>query len=493
MSNKILAIDIHEDQISGLLVKTGLKGMRDDGFSSVLLSDAPEFTSRFEWGIQKVIEGLDTSGAVCLLSIPSGYVSYRNLKVPFLDRKKIRQVLPFELEPLLPFEIEELFIDFMPVSCDGDTGLIAAAVKNETLDMFTSVFEGSHLTPRIVTAGGIAQAMCIADKSTKQMDRFLYIDADITGATIFVVASGRIHLVHQVRTPKNMDVHARAARVSSNLSRVSALFEARFESDFIAESVIVSKTSGLDDEFIPLLAQSTGLPVKALDVTSGLMLNISLENPKEPGEYDTGQINAPFCLAAVELLSISPINFSREHYAISKYWGENKNQIITTAMLGVFVFILMMFTVVLDAHFLQQRVDVLNEKIASVFHSTLPGVPMTKAAVQQMKVELKQMKEKAVYSGETGNNVRNIDILSDMSRLVPDDLDVVFTRFIRGDNAVLIAGVTDTFNAVDDIKGRLETSAFLSHITISSANMDKTINRVRFNIKADIAGIQSGS
>lgn len=493
MSNKILAIDIHEDQITGLVVKTGLKGMRGDGLSSVLLSDAPEVTSRFEWGIRKVIDGLETSGAVCLLSIPSGYVSYRNLKVPFTDRKKIRQVLPFELGPLLPFEIEELFIDFMPVSGDGETGLIAAAVKNETLDMFTSVFEGTELTPRIVTAGGIVQAMCIADKSAKQIDRFVYIDADLTGVTIFVVVSGRIHLIHHVRTLKNIDSHARAERVSSHLRRVYALFETLFEFDFIPESVLVSKTSGIDDEFIPLLGQATGLPTRGLNVLNDLLINISFENPKDPKDYAAGQIDGPLCLAAGELLSILPVNFSREHYAVAKYWGENKNQIITTAMLGIFVFILMMFTVVLDAHFLQQRVDVLNTKIVSVFHSTFPDVKRIVDPVQQMQVELKQMKEKAVYSGGTGNNTLNIDILNDISRLIPDNLNVVLTRFVRGDNAVLVAGVTDTFNAVDDIKGRLATSKFLNNITISSANMDKTINRVRFNIKADISGLQPGS
>jgi len=108
-------------------------------------------------------------------------------------------------------------------------------------------------------------------------------------------------------------------------------------------------------------------------------------------------------------------------------------------------------------------------------------------------VALAQIKEKAAYSDTSGNDVNNIDILRDMSSLIPGDIDVVLTRFVRGDKVVLIAGITDTFNGVDMLKSRLETSRFLSGITISSANMDKNINRVRFNLKADVVNPESGS
>jgi general secretion pathway protein L len=46
-----------------------------------------------------------------------------------------------------------------------------------------------------------------------------------------------------------------------------------------------------------------------------------------------------------------------------------------------------------------------------------------------------------------------------------------------------MSGDTDTFNAVDTIKNRLEPSDYFSAVTITSANLDRTGKRVQFEIK----------
>ena len=58
-----------------------------------------------------------------------------------------------------------------------------------------------------------------------------------------------------------------------------------------------------------------------------------------------------------------------------------------------------------------------------------------------------------------------------------------FTQFVRGDENILISGDTDTFNAVDEIKGKLEKSKLLKNITINSANLDAASNRVQFKLR----------
>jgi tRNA threonylcarbamoyladenosine modification (KEOPS) complex Pcc1 subunit len=49
--------------------------------------------------------------------------------------------------------------------------------------------------------------------------------------------------------------------------------------------------------------------------------------------------------------------------------------------------------------------------------------------------------------------------------------------------AVKIKGETDTFNTVDIIKKALEPSEYFSSVTISSANLDRSGERVQFEIK----------
>jgi hypothetical protein len=55
---------------------------------------------------------------------------------------------------------------------------------------------------------------------------------------------------------------------------------------------------------------------------------------------------------------------------------------------------------------------------------------------------------------------------------------------VRSDNHITISGTISNFNAVDEVKVQLEKADLFEKITISSANMDTSINRVRFRIRA---------
>jgi len=49
-----------------------------------------------------------------------------------------------------------------------------------------------------------------------------------------------------------------------------------------------------------------------------------------------------------------------------------------------------------------------------------------------------------------------------------------------------VDGETAGFNIVDDIKNRLEQSDLFKQVTIASANMDRSGNKVRFSLKLEL-------
>jgi Tfp pilus assembly protein PilN len=91
-----------------------------------------------------------------------------------------------------------------------------------------------------------------------------------------------------------------------------------------------------------------------------------------------------------------------------------------------------------------------------------------------------------MFSGETGKHTRSIDILKDISEFTLGDIDVNLANLVMDMESVLIAGDTNRFNAVDDIKRGLEQSDLFTKVTISSANMNKSDNRVHFKLKAQL-------
>ena len=76
-----------------------------------------------------------------------------------------------------------------------------------------------------------------------------------------------------------------------------------------------------------------------------------------------------------------------------------------------------------------------------------------------------------------------IDLLRDISRGIPGSLDVKVKRIVVDPEALQMSGETDSFNTVDSIKKGLEPSEYFSAVTISSANLDRSGNRVKFELK----------
>ena len=82
--------------------------------------------------------------------------------------------------------------------------------------------------------------------------------------------------------------------------------------------------------------------------------------------------------------------------------------------------------------------------------------------------------------------MRSIDILNEISRLIPKEVDVRFSRMVLGGDTITVSGDTAAFNVVDDVKTRLEESELFKSVTIASANMDKASTQVSFKLKIDL-------
>jgi len=100
-----------------------------------------------------------------------------------------------------------------------------------------------------------------------------------------------------------------------------------------------------------------------------------------------------------------------------------------------------------------------------------------------MHAHIKEMEKTSLFSVQTGSTQPVIDIIYEISSLIPKQIDVDLDRMVIDEESVMISGQTDTFNSIDDVKNRLEQSDIFETVTISSANMDRTDNRVRFKLK----------
>ena len=150
------------------------------------------------------------------------------------------------------------------------------------------------------------------------------------------------------------------------------------------------------------------------------------------------------------------------------------------------VLALMFFNILMETYTVNKQVRRINSQMTQIFKATFPEIKTIRYPYQEMQAKMLETKKNAVFQAETGPHIRSIDILNSISEKIPESITVNLTRLVIQPENVLISGTTDTFNSVDDIKSRLEQIQHFEKVTISSANMDRSGNEVRFMLKVEL-------
>ena len=100
-----------------------------------------------------------------------------------------------------------------------------------------------------------------------------------------------------------------------------------------------------------------------------------------------------------------------------------------------------------------------------------------------MQIKVQEVQKSAVFQTATPSQVLSIDILNHISKSIADTITVDITRMVMMPDNVIISGTTNTFEAVDDIKSKLEQVEAFKKVTINSTNKNRSGKEVRFQMK----------
>jgi len=479
MSRKILSLEIRESSIAAVLLDSGFKGsqLERQGYFPIQADKAGN--DGIKDTLKTIVETFKPTGATCVLGISATLVSFRNLSLPFNDIKKIRQILPFELEPSLPTPVEELLFDFEAVKRDKHQELLTFSIKKTEIQRYQDLLGSVNLRPAVIMPAGYAAARFISTMTADSTD-FLFIDSGEDNHTIYAVCSGNVRMV------RTLPVAGEGNPVIHNLeATMQRTFTALHESRGIAVNPSVVFSAGPQ---APLLAAGNGsstllgVPVKSID---DLRSFPRLQGALDTNDWQSGRLDIALALALMETETVTGVNFSTQRSTIQHYWGEYRKNIIFSAVLIVLALMIALGVQILAVNAKQERLAELDRQIETVFKDTFPAVTRVVDPLQQMQVKIKETGDNSIGFDLTGARVRVIDILNALSRQIPSAADVKINRMVVGTDNVVLSGNTDNFNTVDDIKGKLEEADLFKSVTISSADLEKSGNRVRFKLKLE--------
>lgn len=481
MSRKVLGLDIRKDTVYAVLLTSGIKGsdIIDQSVTPIPNSEGGFFDG-LHTALDAICSQMKTDGATCAVSLPPGMASYRNIRVPFVEIKKIQQVLPFELEPTIPMPVEDLEFDFQSIKADGQSDIIAASLEKPVLQQLLEVLGGFHLNPVAIVPGGYASAafLGLKDEIAKDM---LIIDYDPKKVSVFALASGKIRFARTF--PQKPPAQAEAGYLRLNIRRTLTAVQDSLNILFSPE-IILTTGAIADDLFVEGKENKLmEVPVAKADPVA---VSPSLKTRPDDAGWQSGIFDNALCLALCETEGIQCINFSKNRSRAVKYWTEYKSSFLTTSLLFVFVMLLLYGGLYFETHSLDKKISAIKGQINTVFKQTFPGVTRIVDPLQQMRVKVKDAAKDAAHGQIIGGRMKVEDILNHLSISLPKKTDVDFTRMVVGSDSVTLSGATDTFNTVDDMKSRLDKVEPFKKVTISSANMDKSGKRVRFKLKIQL-------
>jgi type II secretion system protein L len=494
MPEKIVGLDISSDTIAAVRVTWGLKGHHVTACDHVAVEEA----GGVEEALKTLFERVGLDADVCFSALPGEYVSYRNLVMPFSDRKKIRQTLAYELETLVPFPVEDLIVDFAVIDQSNQSHVFAASLKRTYVSEHLKCLKANGFDPEILDISGMATLSWLLEQpETPENGLLLHIGG--TNGMMILYLKRRVVLIRTIPTDgispgadldeveaehtdgESAPVIESALRLfCRDVQNTLHAFEWHHAKRIRPEKAFVTGSSVVHPELEDSLNRLLGLPVEAVDVSRDSRIHLDDDVARQ---WNPALMNNALALAVRKTKQDLGFNFRRNEFAVKKEYFGHKKEIRKVAAFLLVILLLFSLDVGVDYHFLNRRYNMLDQQITRIFNETFPDVKRIVDPVQQMKVKIDEIKKTAASLPGTGASGKVLDLLNDISLRLPESADVKVSRMVVDQDSLLIKGETDTFNTVDTIKKGLEPSPYFAAVTISSANLDRSGNRVNFELK----------
>lgn len=480
MRRRFLGLEIGNRAVSAIVLEGGVKSYAVAAAARAAFPENTEGARGLVQALEEATAGINVKGLPCAVSIPAFGVSFRNVSLPFKNKKKISQVLPFELEPTLPLPIQDLYIDYALIKSAEPAehaSLVAAAVEKSLLKGFMEALSAVNIEPEIIVPGTYATALCLSGHP-RVPQKWVLADLDTGSLTIVIGQSRQVCQVRSLRIPANPAGALDAMEV--NIRQTLAAYQADTGEEFEPQALWVSGNGGSGGDGAEAGAAESGPGLQRLDLTSDSLFAVKTSAKTA---WQAAQMNNALALALMVRQGLDGINFYKSAYARESFFLAHKTKLIGTAILAMIAVALMGLNVHLETRSLEARLVKLDRQMSRIFKATLPEVEKIVDPLQQMRVKLDEIRESGRLPVQSQERRRVIDLLNEISKRTPQTIEVTITRMVLGTENILIDGETDNFNSVDDIKGRLEQIEDFEKVTITAANLNKAGTRVRFKLK----------
>jgi general secretion pathway protein L len=188
------------------------------------------------------------------------------VSLPQAAKKRIADVLPFELEPLLPFAVDEALIDYQEVGVQGkELSILAAAVPEAALVELLDLLGGANVAPRELAVGAAALDGLLTFVTPAPEEATLLLHLDTNASDLCIVRGKSCELA------RTLNEGSESALTRPFLFRSAlhqTLMKYRAEGGPALDRVLVMGQGADDPNVLTRIGEALSVPVEAVMLPS---------------------------------------------------------------------------------------------------------------------------------------------------------------------------------------------------------------------------------
>jgi len=507
MPQTVLGLDIGQSSIKAILLTP--KGLTGGRVLAARFLDM-EVCGGFDGALKTLAEDPAFAGFPCVVSLPASDLFFRQVSLPFRDDHKIRQTLPFELEPLIPLPIESVVTDYLMIAGNG---LLVGAVPVTNVRDRIEKTEGGLGEVSVMDCSATAlAAQVIRGKKTSGCGVILDVGRNTTTVIFYEnesviqirsLAFGGRHLTLALAQDLSVTFdEAEILKVNDNCPETctgtgetcrafcadlkNTIEFMKIKGLLLQEPETITVTGG-GSLFAPLrkeLENCFSSPVAVLD----LIRLRQLEIPENIGTAVQPQIMNTAIAAALRLSGGGKsLNFRQGEFAVKNPQLDMKKQFKRAGIVAGIILLLAVVNQIADYGLKTMQLNGIKKQISLIFGKRFPDAANINEALQIEYLKTKIAEDKKTTGfGEALPDATAADLLKDISGLISPSLDVVFTGLTYENRVISIKGEAKTMDEVTAVKNDLMKSKYFQEVTTGSTSLTKDGNKVDFSLRMDV-------
>jgi hypothetical protein len=134
-----------------------------------------------------------------------------------------------------------------------------------------------------------------------------------------------------------------------------------------------------------------------------------------------------------------------------------------------------------------RRATAAEERAHGLVAGVLPDTAQTGSPLAAIQEAVRRAERRADTLGVYRGNLSALDILTEISRLVPANLDVVFEELSIERQVIQIKGHSPSFGSVDQLRTQLAQFAPFSEITVGDITADARRGGQSFSVRISLS------